>query len=284
MPALHLPAPAKLNLMLHITGRRADGYHELQTLFQLLDRGDELQFSPTSDGCIRLSPALPGVADDDNLISKAARLLKPYAPADAGVDIRLEKRLPMGGGLGGGSSDAATTLVALNHLWQCGLDEDQLAQLGLSLGADVPVFVRGRSAWAEGVGERLTAVELPAQWFVVIQPGIEVNTARLFADTELTRNTPVSTIRSALAGAGHNDFEAVARKRYPEIELAFTRLADFGQVRLSGSGASLFLTTQSDMAAQDLLRSIVEHYPGYSGFIAQGVNQSPLQRMLADTA
>ncbi|WP_108125294.1 4-(cytidine 5'-diphospho)-2-C-methyl-D-erythritol kinase [Saccharospirillum mangrovi] len=284
MPALLLPAPAKLNLMLHITGQRADGYHELQTLFQLLDRGDDLEFSPTLDGRIELSPPLPDVADDDNLIIKAARLLKPYASANAGVAIQLHKRLPMGGGLGGGSSDAATALVALNHLWQCRLSEDQLAELGLSLGADVPVFVRGRSAWAEGVGERLTPVELPEHWFVVLQPGVSVNTARLFADTELTRNTPVSTIRSALAGAGHNDFEAVARKRYPEIELAFTRLAEFGQVRLSGSGASLFLTTQSDMAAQDLLRSILEQYPGYSGFTARGVNQSPLQRSLANTA
>lgn len=284
MPALHLPAPAKLNLMLHITGRRADGYHQLQTLFQLLDRGDDLEFSPTSDACIQLSPALPDVADDDNLIIKAARLLKPYAEASAGVHITLHKRLPMGGGLGGGSSDAATTLVGLNHLWRCGLSVDQLAELGLALGADVPVFVRGHSAWAEGIGEQLTPVELPERWFVVVQPGVSVNTARLFADTELTRNTPVSTIRSALAGAGHNDFETVARKRYPEIELAFTRLAPFGQVRLSGSGASLFLTTQSDMAAQDLMRSIVEQFPGYSGFIAQGVNQSPLQRTLAAMA
>lgn len=284
MPALRLPAPAKLNLMLHITAQRADGYHELQTLFQLLDRGDWLGFNATETGRLRLSPALAGVADDDNLIIKAARLLKPYAPQNAGADIELDKQLPMGGGLGGGSSDAATTLVGLNHLWQCGLNEDQLAELGLSLGADVPVFVRGRSAWAEGVGERLTPVELPEHWFVVIHPGIEVSTAALFADTELTRNTPVSTIRSALAGAGHNDFEAVARKRYPEIEDAFQRLVDYGPVRLSGSGASLFLTTHSEMAAQDSLRSILEHYPGYNGFIARGVNQSPLQRALAEPA
>jgi len=190
MPTLTLPAPAKLNLMLHILGRRADGYHELQTLFQFLDYGDELSFSLRDDGQIRLHTDLPGVGHDSNLIVRAARLLQHESGCTLGADIELTKRLPMGGGIGGGSSDAATTLVGLDHLWRLDLGEDRLAELGLALGADVPVFVRGHAAFAEGVGERLQPVDLEEPWFLVLAPQVSVSTAEIFADPELTRNYP----------------------------------------------------------------------------------------------
>ncbi len=282
--SLTLPAPAKLNLMLHIVGRRDDGYHLLQTLFQLVDFGDELSFTPRADNHIEVSPAIPGVANEDNLITRAARALQKVTGCTLGADITLTKRLPLGGGIGGGSSDCATTLLGLNKLWNLGLDEDTLAVIGLNLGADVPVFVRGRSAWAEGIGDQLTPVALPEHWFVVIHPGVHVSTAMLFGHPELTRNSPVSTIRTALTGAGHNNFEPVARMLYPEIDHAFRQLSQYGSPRLSGSGACLFVQTQSDMAAQTILRTMTERNPGYSGFVTRGVNQSPLQTRLADMA
>lgn len=281
---LTLPAPAKLNLMLHIVGQREDGYHNLQTLFQLLDYGDELTLSPRDDNAVRVTPALPDVDNEANLITRAARALQQATGYTGGADIHLTKHLPLGGGIGGGSSDCATALVGLNQLWKLGLNEDALAEIGLSLGADVPVFVRGRSAWAEGIGEQLTPVTLHEHWFVVIHPGVHVSTPALFAHPQLTRHTPVSTIRSALAGGGHNDFEPVARMLYPQVDDAFEQLAPHGPVRLSGSGACVFVQTQSDMAAQTILRTITERNPGYSGFIARGVNQSPLQRALAESA
>ena len=281
---LTLPAPAKLNLMLHIVGRRDDGYHRLQTLFQILDYGDELTLTPRDDTEVRVTPSIPDVANEDNLITRAARALQDATGHTGGADIHLSKRLPLGGGIGGGSSDCATALVGLNRLWKLGLDEDALAGIGLTLGADVPVFVRGRSAWAEGIGEELTPVDLPEHWFVVVHPGVHVSTPALFRHPQLTRNTPVRTIRTALTGAGHNDFEPVARTLYPEIDHAFEQLSQYGSVRLSGSGACVFVQTQSDMAAQTILRTITERNPGYSGFIARGVNQSPLQRALADQA
>ncbi|MBU0852374.1 MAG: 4-(cytidine 5'-diphospho)-2-C-methyl-D-erythritol kinase, partial [Gammaproteobacteria bacterium] len=209
MLALTLPAPAKLNLMLHILGRRADGYHELQTLFQFLDYGDELTFRPRADGQIRLHTDLPGVDHDSNLIVRAARLLQTHSGCAQGADIELSKHLPMGGGIGGGSSDAATTLLGLDHLWQTHLGEDTLAEIGLALGADVPVFVRGRAAFAEGVGERLQPVELNEPWYLIIAPQVSVSTAEIFSDPELTRNTPAITVRSLLAGGGHNDCQPV---------------------------------------------------------------------------
>lgn len=281
MPRLQLPAPAKLNLMLHITGRRPDGYHTLQTLFQLLDRGDELHFSDRPDGRVRVTPGIEGLPNEENLVTRAARALQHVSGCRRGVDIHLVKRLPLGGGLGGGSSDCATTLVGLNRLWDLNLTGPELMELGLPLGADVPVFLAGRSAWAEGIGERLTPVELPERWFVVIHPGVHVSTAELFGHPELTRNTPVITIRTALDGPGRNDFEPLARALYPEIDHAFRELSVHGPVSLSGSGACLFIKTQSDMAAQQILRSITERNPDYSGFVARGVNQSPLQRMAA---
>ncbi|OWG38165.1 4-(cytidine 5'-diphospho)-2-C-methyl-D-erythritol kinase [Stutzerimonas stutzeri] len=277
MQALTLPAPAKLNLMLHITGRRADGYHELQTLFQFLDYGDELVLRPREDGQIRLLTELPGVDHDSNLIVRAARLLQRESGCALGADIQLTKRLPMGGGIGGGSSDAATTLVGLDHLWNTGLGEDRLAELGLNLGADVPVFVRGRAAFAEGVGERLQPVDLPEPWFLVIAPQVSVSTAEIFADPELTRNTPAITVRSLLAGGGHNDCQPVVEKRYPEVRNALSLLNKFVQARMTGTGACVFGSFPNEGEADKVRRQLPATLPS---FVARGRNVSMLHRSL----
>lgn len=212
------PAPAKLNLFLHVNGRRPDGYHELQTLFIFLNHGDWLEFEPIpSSDQLTLSPAIPGVPDEQNLIIRAARLLQSRLASPQGAHVRLEKVLPMGGGIGGGSSDAATTLVALNHLWQAGLSEDELAELGVQLGADVPVFVRGKAAFAEGVGERLQPVEVPDAWYLVLKPDCHVATAAVFQDPDLPRNTPKMTLDNLLAGEWKNDCELLVKKRHPEV-------------------------------------------------------------------
>ncbi len=277
MQMLTLPAPAKLNLMLHITGRRADGYHELQTLFQFLDYGDELLLRPREDGQIRLHTELPGVDHDSNLIVRAARLLQRESGCALGADIQLTKRLPMGGGIGGGSSDAATTLVGLDHLWNTRLGEDRLAELGLNLGADVPVFVRGRAAFAEGVGERLQPVDLPESWFLVIAPQVSVSTAEIFADPELTRNTPAITVRSLLAGGGHNDCQPVVEKRYPEVRNALSLLNKFVQARMTGTGACVFGSFPNEGEADKVRRQLPATLPS---FVARGRNVSMLHRSL----
>lgn len=277
MQMLTLPAPAKLNLMLHITGRRADGYHELQTLFQFLDYGDELSFRLREDGQIRLLTELPGVDHDSNLIVRAARLLQRESGCALGADIQLTKRLPMGGGIGGGSSDAATTLVGLDHLWNTRLGEDRLAELGLNLGADVPVFVRGRAAFAEGVGERLQPVDLPEPWFLVIAPQVSVSTAEIFADPELTRNTPAITVRSLLAGGGHNDCQPVVEKRYPEVHNALSLLNKFVQARMTGTGACVFGSFPNEGEADKVRRQLPATLPS---FVARGRNVSMLHRSL----
>ncbi|GLZ27370.1 MULTISPECIES: 4-(cytidine 5'-diphospho)-2-C-methyl-D-erythritol kinase [Stutzerimonas] len=277
MHMLTLPAPAKLNLMLHITGRRADGYHELQTLFQFLDYGDELVLRPREDGQIRLLTELPGVDHDSNLIVRAARLLQRESGCALGADIQLTKRLPMGGGIGGGSSDAATTLVGLDHLWNTRLGEDRLAELGLNLGADVPVFVRGRAAFAEGVGERLQPVDLPESWFLVIAPQVSVSTAEIFADPELTRNTPAITVRSLLAGGGHNDCQPVVEKRYPEVRNALSLLNKFVQARMTGTGACVFGSFPNEGEADKVRRQLPATLPS---FVARGRNVSMLHRSL----
>ncbi|MGK8940524.1 4-(cytidine 5'-diphospho)-2-C-methyl-D-erythritol kinase [Stutzerimonas stutzeri] len=277
MQILTLPAPAKLNLMLHITGRRADGYHELQTLFQFLDYGDELVLRPREDGQIRLLTELPGVDHDSNLIVRAARLLQRESGCALGADIQLTKRLPMGGGIGGGSSDAATTLVGLDHLWNTRLGEDRLAELGLNLGADVPVFVRGRAAFAEGVGERLQPVDLPESWFLVIAPQVSVSTAEIFADPELTRNTPAITVRSLLAGGGHNDCQPVVEKRYPEVRNALSLLNKFVQARMTGTGACVFGSFPNEGEADKVRRQLPATLPS---FVARGRNVSMLHRSL----
>ena len=277
MQMLTLPAPAKLNLMLHITGRRADGYHELQTLFQFLDYGDELSFRLREDGQIRLLTELPGVDHDSNLIVRAARMLQRESGCTLGADIQLTKRLPMGGGIGGGSSDAATTLLGLDHLWNTGLGEDRLAELGLSLGADVPVFVRGRAAFAEGVGERLQPVDLAEPWFLVIAPQVSVSTAEIFADPELTRNTPAITVRSLLAGGGHNDCQPVVEKRYPEVRNALSLLNKFVQARMTGTGACVFGSFPNEGEADKVRRQLPDSLPS---FVARGRNVSMLHRCL----
>lgn len=278
---LILPAPAKLNLLLHITGRRADGYHELQTLFQFLDHGDELGFALREDGEIHLRTPIDGVPHDSNLIVRAARLLQQESGTALGADIWLDKCLPMGGGIGGGSSDAATTLVGLNHLWQTGLDEDRLAALGLRLGADVPVFVRGRAAFAEGVGEQLQAVELSEPWFLVAVPQVFVSTAEVFSAPELTRNTPPIKVRSLLEGGGHNDCQPVVEARYPEVRNALILLNKFVPARLTGTGACVFGSFPNRDDADKVARQLPATLPS---FVAQGRNISMLHRRLKELA
>ena len=234
----HWPSPAKLNLFLYITGQRADGYHSLQTLFQFLDYGDTIDIALRGDGEIRLLTPVEGVAHEDNLIVRAARLLMKVAsesnrlPKGSGADISIDKRLPMGGGLGGGSSNAATVLVALNHLWQCGLSIDELAALGLTLGADVPVFVRGHAAFAEGVGEILTPVEPEEKWYLVAHPGVSIPTPVIFNDPDLPRNTPKRSIKTLLKCEFGNDCEVIARKRFREVDAALSWLLEIGRANV----------------------------------------------------
>ncbi len=269
------PAPAKLNLFLHVTGRRADGYHELQTVFQFLDRCDFLHFAVNADGRIEREGELAGVPADADLTLRAARLLQATSATRRGVTIRVDKRLPLGGGLGGGSSDAATTLLALNRLWQTGLSRDALAALGLKLGADVPVFVHGHAAWAEGVGEVLTPVDPPEDWYVVLVPPVHVATAAVFQDPQLTRQSPPITIRDFLAGRVRNDLEPVVRRRYPEVDRALTWLSRFGNARLTGSGACVFLSAAGERQALEILAL---RPAGLDGFVTRGVNVHPLYR------
>ncbi len=275
MTTLSASAPAKLNLFLHITGRRDDGYHELQTLFQLLDFGDTLHFEVTGDGELSLESPELGIPAEDNLIMKAARLLR--ADTGAGARIRLDKRIPAGGGLGGGSSDAATTLLALNHLWQLGHSNTTLQAMGRELGADVPVFVAGHSAWAEGVGERLTPVDLPERWYLVISPDCHVATGEIFARPELTRNTPPITIAAFFAGGSRNDCQTVVRNLYPEVDNALIWLDKAGDARLTGTGACVFASFQSRAEADAVQQQVPA---GWTAFVARGVNRSPVLEQL----
>ena len=277
MHTLTLPAPAKLNLWLHIVGRRADGYHELETVFQFLDYGDELGFALRQDGEIRLHTDVAGVPHDSNLIVRAARRLQEASATGLGADIWLDKRLPMGGGIGGGSSDAATTLLGLDHLWQTHLGEERLAELGLALGADVPVFVRGRAAFAEGVGEQLQPVELAEPWFLVAIPQVNVSTAEVFAAPELTRDTPAITVRSLPEGGGHNDCQPVVEKRYPEVRNALKTLNKFVDAKMTGTGACVFGSFPNQADADKVSRQLPDTLPS---FIARGCNRSPLHRRL----
>ncbi|MDM2773058.1 4-(cytidine 5'-diphospho)-2-C-methyl-D-erythritol kinase [Citrobacter sp. Cpo126] len=279
----HWPSPAKLNLFLYITGQRADGYHTLQTLFQFLDYGDTIDIAPRSDGEIHLLTPVEGVAHEDNLIVRAARLLMKAAsesnrlPKGSGADISIDKRLPMGGGLGGGSSNAATVLVALNHLWQCGLSVDELAALGLTLGADVPVFVRGHAAFAEGVGEILTPVEPEEKWYLVAHPGVSIPTPVIFNDPDLPRNTPKRSIKTLLKCEFGNDCEVIARKRFREVDAALSWLLEYAPSRLTGTGACVFAEFDTESRA----RQVLEQAPEWlNGFVAKGVNLSPLHRAL----
>ena len=272
-PALTRLAPAKLNLFLHITGRRADGYHELQTLFQLLDYGDELSFDPLPNGDLSLhaeGPTASAMPLDDNLILQAAELLRQEAKdPKLGAAISLYKRLPAGAGLGGGSSDAAATLLALNELWQLDFTEAQLCELGVKLGADVPVFLRGRSAWAEGVGEILTPVELPDAFFLVVTPPCFVATKEVFSQENLTRNSPAIKMADFLAGRSRNYCEAVTRALYPEVAQALDWLAQFTEARMTGTGSSVFARCKSRAEAEQLLARLPKPL---TGFVAEGVN------------
>ncbi|CAM7629563.1 4-(cytidine 5'-diphospho)-2-C-methyl-D-erythritol kinase [Citrobacter portucalensis] len=279
----HWPSPAKLNLFLYITGQRADGYHTLQTLFQFLDYGDTIDITPRSDGEIHLLTPVEGVAHEDNLIVRAARSLMKAAsesnrlPKGSGADISIDKRLPMGGGLGGGSSNAATVLVALNHLWRCGLSVDELAALGLTLGADVPVFVRGHAAFAEGVGEILTPVEPEEKWYLVAHPGVSIPTPVIFNDPDLPRNTPKRSIKTLLKCEFGNDCEVIARKRFREVDAALSWLLEYAPSRLTGTGACVFAEFDTESRA----RQVLEQAPEWlKGFVAKGVNLSPLHRAL----
>ena len=274
------PAPAKLNLFLHIVGRRADGYHLLQTAFQLLDWGDEVRLRLRDDGAIRRIDPLPGVSEEADLGLRAALALRNATNGRLGVDIAIDKRLPIGGGLGGGSSDAATVLVALNALWRTRLDTDALAAIALTLGADVPLFVRGKSAWGEGIGEVLTPMDLPERWYVVVDPGVAVPTRELFQVPELTRNSPRLTIPLFVSGAvTGNAFEPVARARFARVAAALDWLGEHGEARLSGSGGSVFAT----VASRDAGAALVERCPvGMRAWVVRGVAESPLQRRLAE--
>ena len=279
----HWPAPAKLNLFLYITGRRPDGYHNLQTLFQFLDYGDELQIHADQSGRIQLLTPLAGVADEDNLIVRAANLLKQTAlqsnrlSASAGAQIAIEKRLPMGGGIGGGSSDAATVLVALNHLWQSGFSTEELAAMGVTLGADVPVFVHGFAAFAQGVGEELQPADPAEKWYLVAHPGVHISTPVVFGDPDLTRDTPARSLSTLLASPFANDCEAVVRKRFREVDELVSWLLEYAPSRLTGTGACVFAEFDTESAA----RQVLELAPnGVRGFVARGVNVSPLQRTL----
>lgn len=267
------PSPAKLNLFLHITGQREDGYHELQTAFQFLDYSDTLQFEVTDALEIELLTPIRGVADEDNLIVRAAKILQKHAKIKLGVKISLSKRLPMGGGLGGGSSNAATTLVALNQLWQCKLTNIELAEIGLDLGADVPVFIHGHAAWAEGVGEKLTPISPSEPWYVVIIPDCHVSTAEIFSATELTRECEPITISRFLSGEGRNVCEDVVRHHYQAVSEALDWLAQFGQSRMTGTGACVF----ADFDSQQQAQQVVNNLPGnWQGFVAKACNKSPL--------
>lgn len=280
---LTLPAPAKLNLFLHITGRRSDGYHNLQTLFQLLDHGDTLTFRRRDDGQLHVSCTDPSLNNADNLVMQAARLLQQTLQCPAGADIHLDKHIPAGAGLGGGSSDAATTLVALNRLWQGGLTRADLAALGLQLGADVPVFVMGHSAWAEGIGEELEPVTLDEQFFVVLTPACHVTTATIFSHQQLTRDSTAIKMCAFLAGQSRNDCEALVRKLYPAVDAALTWLSRFAPARMTGTGSSVFAAFSDEAQARAVLAQlpamISGPLTGIRGFVARGINRSALSEL-----
>ncbi len=269
-------APAKLNLFLHVVGRRPDGYHLLQTLFRFIGLYDTLHFSLREDGVVNRTNRIEGVAEDQDLCVRAARLLQSETGCRLGVDITLEKYIPMGGGLGGGSSDAATTLIALNRLWALGLSRERLMQLGLSLGADVPVFVFGESAFAEGVGEQLKAYPLPEVWYVVLCPPVHVPTAEVFSHPELTRDTVSITMRALESRQKqqlHNDLQSLVCRLYPEVANYLASLNNFGEAKMTGSGACVFAEFASQRQAEDVLQKLPQEM---RGVVAQGLVKHPL--------
>lgn len=276
-------APAKLNLFLHVTGRRADGYHLLQSVFQLIDKGDVLHFAVRDDEVIHRSTELAGVPAESDLVVRAARLLQAEAKKQGktlGAEIAVEKRLPMGGGLGGGSSDAATTLLALNHLWQIGLTRTELMALGLQLGADVPFFLFGQNAFAEGIGEDLVAVETPDRWFIVIEPGVSVPTQRIFSSTELTRDTKpvkISDFSGANESFGKNDLQVVAANLFPPIADAIKWLQQYGDARMTGSGACVFCPFKDEQQAEAVLATVPQQWKAWK---AKAIAHHPLAYLI----
>lgn len=273
------PAPAKLNLFLHVTGRRADGYHLLQSVFQLIDKGDVLHFVVRDDDVIQRSTELAGVPAESDLVVRAARLLQAEAKKQGkvvGAEIAMEKNLPMGGGLGGGSSDAATTLIALNHLWQTGLTRAELMTVGLQLGADIPFFIFGQNAFAEGIGEALVAVETPERWFVVIEPGVSVPTQQIFSASELTRGTKpvkISDFSGAQESFGKNDLQVVAANLFPPIADAIKWLQQYGDARMTGSGACVFCAFKEEQQVEAVLATVP---PQWKAWKAKGIAHHPL--------
>ncbi|NGN99551.1 4-(cytidine 5'-diphospho)-2-C-methyl-D-erythritol kinase [Grimontia sp. S25] len=267
------PAPAKLNLFLYITGQRDNGYHDLQTLFQFLDYGDTLSITPNDSGEVTLSPEIEGVPVEENLIYRAAMAIKEKTGCTLGAHIHVEKVLPMGGGLGGGSSNAATTLVALNHLWETRLSVDELTGMGLALGADVPVFVRGTTAFAEGVGELLQPAEAEEKWYLVAKPEVSIATAKIFGHPSLTRNTPKRTLNALLAANYENDCEKIVRELFPEVDKAISWLLEYAPSRLTGTGACVFAEFENEEDARATLNKLPDWL---TGFVARGVNTSPL--------
>jgi 4-diphosphocytidyl-2-C-methyl-D-erythritol kinase len=286
---VNCPAPAKLNLFLHVTGRRPDGYHLLQTVFQLLDYGDMLHFSTREDDFIHRTTDVPGVPENTDLIVRAARLLQSAARSKddhrpLGADIAIDKHLPMGGGLGGGSSDAATTLIVLNHLWQTGFNCHELMDMGLQLGADVPFFLFGQNAFAEGIGEALQTVNTPAYWYVVIHPGISVPTAAIFSSPELTRNSKpvrIADFPEAAIGFGENDLQAVATKLFPPIEQAINWLNSYGEARMTGSGACVFCAFKEEHNADEVLEKARQSgQANWSVWKAKAIERHPLSHLV----
>lgn len=272
------PAPAKLNLFLHIIGQLDNGYHSLQTTFQFLDYGDELDIKASDSNEIIITPQIEGVAKQDNLIYRAAMLLKPYAASNVGADITLHKILPMGAGLGGGSSNAATTLVALNYLWQTNLPIEKLAELGLSLGADVPIFVKGFAAFAQGIGEDLTPVHPPQPVYLVVWPGVSVSTQAIFQAPELPRNTPALTLEQLPNATLGNDCQEITKNRHPEVARALSWLVEYAPAKMTGTGSCVFGEFKSEQAARQALENIPKTM---HGFVAKGINTSPLAQKIA---
>ena len=277
MHSITLPSPAKINLFLHITGRRDDGYHNLQTLFQLLDYGDQLTFTATQDSTLTLDSQLDGVPSEDNLIVRAARLLQQTTHIQSGCQIQLQKTLPMGAGLGGGSSNAATALLGLNRLWRTELSTSQLEALGRQLGADVPVFIRGRTAFAEGIGEQLTPVDLSESWYLVVTPNIEVSTAQIFSHPELTRHSAPIKIRALSEAQYRNDCQPIVEQLYPPVKQVIGWLQRFENPLMTGTGASVFCRFDSESQAVQAQTEVPEKW---NSFVAPGVNRSPLHKQL----
>ena len=277
MISLTLPSPAKVNLFLQITGQRKDGYHNLQTLFQLLDYGDQLSITASKSPAIGLTSPIEGVAAEDNLVLRAARALQKATHCAWGCEIQLQKKLPMGAGLGGGSSNAATTLVGLNFLWQCGLSNDELAIIGCQLGADVPVFIHGNSAFAEGIGDQLTPVQLSDFWYLVVTPNIKVSTAEIFSHPQLTRNSPPIKIRALLEEQYRNDCQSVVEALYPPVKQLLQWLQRFKNPLMTGTGASVFCRFDSELSARQAQAEVPQKW---SSFVARGTNISPLHKQM----